>query len=334
MLNSVQTAAYELIQSDARFLYTLTAVQQGSPRVKSNYIMMSQPYIGIFADGAEQWCRKLGLNAPKFNDSEKAYYAVLRQAHKLYELPYADFKALLLNKLQESDEYFYGIRSFREKLLGYYNVGTDVYEDEFCGNTILCALYTPVKILGNPEIGPWMRNISVVVGRLANFFKCRQYPSFRYSDRICVKTEDYHFYDNCPLKVNTDLSFVLLSLLCSINFVTVFIDSFFVDEIPQKFKFAYLQYYYLCDFIKELNATEGTSFIINDSMKNRSFRNCLAHYGLGQYISEEELIPNDLLKGLTNKAFDTEYIAAKERLYFYLNELVQQIKRAIFSISQ
>ena len=60
-LNKVQRAAYELIQADARFLYTLVDMSQNASNISSNYIMMCQPYIGIFADGAEQWCKKLGL---------------------------------------------------------------------------------------------------------------------------------------------------------------------------------------------------------------------------------------------------------------------------------
>ena len=61
MLNAVQKAAYELIQADARFLYTLMVIHQDAKNISSNYIMMSQPDIGVFADGAEQWCQKLGL---------------------------------------------------------------------------------------------------------------------------------------------------------------------------------------------------------------------------------------------------------------------------------
>ena len=52
-LNKVQTAAYELIQADARFLYSLIDINRNAQNIKGNYMMMSQPYIGIFADGAE-----------------------------------------------------------------------------------------------------------------------------------------------------------------------------------------------------------------------------------------------------------------------------------------
>ena len=66
-------------------------------------------------------------------------------------------------------------------------------------------------------------------------------------------------------------------------------------------------------------------------MKDRNFRNCLAHYGLGQYLSENDLIDDDVLKGLTNKAFNMTYSDAKNKLYFYLTELTNQIESEIFS---
>lgn len=147
MLNKVQKTAFDLIQSDARFIYTLVDMQNNAKNINSNYVMMSIPYIGIFADGAEQWCKKIGLNAPRFNDEEKEYYVKLRQAHKLFEMSYEEYETLLLDKFHESDEYFYNIRSLLEKIIGYYNVGTDYCNGAVCGNTILCAMYMPFNTL-------------------------------------------------------------------------------------------------------------------------------------------------------------------------------------------
>ena len=131
---------------------------------------MSQPYICLFADGAEQWCQKLGLDASKFTDAEKSYYTALRQNHKLYELSYSDYLSALMKKLKISDNYFYKIRSLREKILGYYNdVGADLCNGYFCRNTILCAPYTPIDTFNNKDIGSWIRGISVVSGKLQGF---------------------------------------------------------------------------------------------------------------------------------------------------------------------
>lgn len=112
---------------------------------------------------------------------------------------------------------------------------------------------------------------------------------------------------------------------------TVFIENFFLEEIPQKFKFAYLQYYYLCDFVNELRLTEGTNYSIDDALQNRELRNCLAHYGLGQYLEEKDIIETDILKGLTVKAFNLDYFETKRQLFKHLLNLRDQIQTNILA---
>lgn len=314
---------------DARFLYTLTDIQNTANNIDSNYIMMCQPYIGIFTDGAEQWCKKIGLTAPAFNKEEKKYYSSLRQSHKLFEQSYTAYMQLLKEKFEESDNHFYSIRTLHERILGYYNVGTDICHNEFCGNTITTAMYMPINVFDKKNVGMWIKNISIISGKLADYFGCTKFPPYKYDDSIVVTYKDYHFYKNCPLKIKNEYGLLLFSIICSINYVTKFIDRYFVEEIPQKFKFAYLQYYYLCDFIKELNLHNRTDFHIDDSMKNRELRNCFSHYGLGLYMSESEIMEDDILKGLTNKAFNMNYADAKVALYTILDETVLQIKRTL-----
>lgn len=330
ILNSIQTTAFELIQSDARFIYTIADIMNNSNNVNSNFLLMSQPYIGLFANGAEQWSKKLKLNAPVFNKAEQKYYIELRQAHKLFIKSYDDYSTLLIEKLTESDKYFYQIRSPFEKIFGYNNVGVDLCNGEFCGNTILCATYNPMPLLGDSNICSAIKSMSIIVGKIAAFFSSTNYQPIRYDNiNNTLEYKDYHFYKKCPLKIKTNLGFVLFSILCSINYATVFVDKFFIDEIPQKFKFAYLQYYYLCDFIKELNEHNGTAFHINNSLKNREFRNCLAHYGLGQFLDEIDIDKSDVLKGLTNKTFNMDYYNTKKLLYNSLSDLCEQIKNMI-----
>ena len=330
MLNKVQKAASELIQSDARFIYTLVDIHYNAQTINSNYIAMSLPYIGIFADGAEQWCKKVGLNAPKFSAEEKEYYVNLRQAHKLFEMSYEDYETLLLDKFRESDDYFYNVRRLFEKVVGYYNVGTDLCNGEFCGNTIICALHTPIKTIGNEQVGNMIKGMSVIAGKLSAYLVCTENLPYKYNDCLNVTYKDFHFYKDCPLKLRTSLGFELFTILCIVNYVTVFIEKYFIEEIPQKFKFAYLQYYYLCDFIKEFSVANNIGIGLNSSLKNRGIRNCLAHYGLGQFLSEDDVIEDDVLKGLTYKAFGMDYNSTKEHLFEYLRELTEQIKYMIF----
>ena len=84
-LNKVQKAAYDLIREDARFFYTITDIAQNAKNIDSNYICMSMPYMGIFTEGSEQWCKKVGVRAPEFDIEEKSFYSQIRQRHKIFE---------------------------------------------------------------------------------------------------------------------------------------------------------------------------------------------------------------------------------------------------------
>lgn len=331
MLNKVQKVAYELIQSDARFIYTLVDMQNNAKNINSNYIMMCQPYIGIFTDGAEQWCKKIGLDAPRFNDEEKEYYAKLRQAHKLFEMSYKKCEALLVKKFYESDKYFYDNRSLLEKVIGYNNVGIDYCNGTVCGNTILCAMYMPFNVLKDKNVGQKIRDLSIVTGKLAAYFLNTDLKPFDYDDKNnIVQYRDYHLYRKSPIKLKNNIGFMLFCVLCNINYIIEFIDKYFVAEIPQKFKYAYLQYYYICDFLEELNTTNKTNYYIEKTLKNRPLRNCFAHYGLGQFLKETEINEKDILKGLTEKAFNMDYHSCKKLLYKYLRDLKNQIEEEIF----
>ena len=79
-----------------------------------------------------------------------------------------------------------------------------------------------------------------------------------------------------------------------------------------------------------MNELLNTKLELNSSLKNRNIRNCLAHYGLGQLMKETDIDKEDILKGITVKAFNMEYYHCKELLYYYLNKLAIQIKYKIF----
>ena len=86
-------------------------------------------------------------------------------------------------------------------------------------------------------------------------------------------------------------------------------------------------------FYKRNNAHNNTSFYLNNSLYDRNFRNCLAHYGLGQFLKETEVVENDVLKGLTDKAFNLDYFSAKEQLYNFLRSLTEQIEGTILNFT-
>ncbi|MGL5561499.1 MAG: hypothetical protein ACRDCN_02600 [Tannerellaceae bacterium] len=328
MLNNVQKAALELIRSDAQYIYTLVELMKSNSKIDSNYISMSLPYIGVFAHGSEQLVRKVGLNPPIFNQEEKAFYEQLRLSHKLFDKKYPELKKELLNNLRNSDNYYYANRNLIAKLLGYNNYGVDVIDNTECGNTILCAVYNPLMDF-NKDCGHQIRKMSEVTGKLASFYYSDLAIPLTIDTRKIIYTRDYHFNKNTPLKDKSDDAFVLFSILCNINFCIYFMENTFIEDTCLKFKFAYLQYYYLCSLIPSMNEHTNYVLTIDENIKNTSLRNCIAHYGLGQVISEKEL-NNDPLKGITIKTLGLTYEDSKKQLFSILKDIERQITTIIY----
>lgn len=325
----VKKAALELIREDARFIYALIDIQN-SQKEKNNFFSMALPYLGIFADGAEQWFKKVGINAPQFNQEEKKYYTHLRVSHKILEEGYETFKAKLEKVLKKSDDFFREPMTLAKRVLGYDNVGVDLFHGNFCGNTLLVLTYLPNLTIVDVGNGEKLKKISEVAGKLAGFCGVSELPVFKYKPSIRLETDDYNFYKRTPLNKDDALGLVLFSIVCLINYIIIFLNEVFIEEIPQKLKYAYLLYYYLCDFIEDMNDNTGLNIFIDRKHYCRDFRNCLSHYGLGQYMKKKDIRNDDLLKGLTQKAFKEDYYKTKECIYKYLNNLVNQIGDIIF----
>jgi len=329
-LNLIQEKAYKLIQTDARFIYSIIA---NPKKPKSNFISMLQPYIGMFADGAEKWGRKVGMNTPVFSDTEKKYYESMRASIKFFGMSFQEFCSILNRIFRESDEYFANVCNPIAKLNKQYdNVGVDLQDAIFCGNTILCSIYSPYYKAWNDNkaYGEFVKTNSIIAGKLVAAYGATLLSPYSINFALNFMDKDYHFFARCPLKNNTFENFCLFSILCNINFLRIFVDKYFVDEFASKLRFAYLQYYYLTNFILEINESLSTNFSFNAKYKNDCFRNCMAHYGIGQIMCESDIIETDIMFGLTNKIFDTPYLDVKNAIYNELDEIAKQLEKYLF----
>ena len=328
MLNKVQEKSYKLIQADARFVYTLTRILRSPNAPKSSYLMMLQPFIGLFADGSEQWGRKVKIDTPAFSEEEKDHYIKMRNSIKLFDMTYDELYNTLKNTLDESDIHFYDARTPMSKLHGlYYNVGVDLLGNTFCGNTILCSIYAPFFKFNYKQYGKYLKNTSIVVGKLAAAYGGNSTRPYSVNDDLTFRYKDYHFFNKCPRGIKSYDDFLLFSILCSVNFVRIFINQYFVDEFPTKLRFAYLQYYYLTTLIPEMNQKLAANFTINPQYKDIKFRNCMAHYGLGAALKEADIIENDMFFGLSNKLLDMSYIEIKTAIYSELDLFSEQLTK-------
>ena len=73
-------------------------------------------------------------------------------------------------------------------------MGTDYCNGAVYGNTILGAMYMPFNTLEDEKIGPKIRDLSIVTGKLAAYFLDTNLEPFSYDDRNNVSNiEIIHF---------------------------------------------------------------------------------------------------------------------------------------------
>lgn len=325
-----QKAAKELIRSDLRYLFTVLKNREG---IKSNYIVSMMPYQSLIVDGAEAWIVAMNnsvpgaIDAPRFTPEEKKFYDAARQSIKLWELPYAQIYTLIKERYTESDRYFSSLCKPIAKRLQLYDIfGADLTEDgHFCGNTILDAIYLPRYDYADSAYGPNLRDMAVIGGKYIPIFDAME--AYAVNSELKFRYEDYGGFVKSPVGNKFSFRFVLFSILCQINFVVYAVDQYVVPEIPTKLRFAYILYYYLCDVLPHINTAHGTSFALSREVYSQEFRNAMAHYKLGVYLKECEILPQDPMFGMTQKAFDTDFYQTKNKVIGELNTLANQLEK-------
>lgn len=324
----MQQLAYTLIQSDANFLFNFAHIISKSEIIDDNAICMLIPYIGLFTCESEKWGRNLIPNMPQFSDEEREYYVSMRSSIKLFDLGYLEYKKIITNKLNTHDQHYIDQLNFDIGHLNIHdNVGIDIYKEEYVGNTLLMGIYLPEDELDvNSEL---IKKMSEIVGKLIKTYGGNSSDLLITNEIYEGTVKDINHFKNYIFLDNKIETLCYFSIACGIKFITVFIEGFFLGECPQKFKYAYLQYYYLTELVDEIAEIDGINFQIDKSYRNRKFRNCLAHYGLGQYMEVFDIQSDKLYGGIIEKTFDKDYYEMKKIIYTELNNLVDQIEDII-----
>lgn len=329
VLNDVQKIAYKLIQTDLSYIYTIFS---NYPNIGCNYLVSMQPYLGIIADGAEDWVtaveivNKLTLGIPCFSEEEKIHYEAMRGNIKFWEKSYLNIFTEIKEAYTKSDIYFSNLCKPIAKNLKLYDIyGADIVNGEFCGNTILCSIYTPYFSYKTGEIvSDYIKNMSVICGEYIGYFNAMQL--FHTDKTMNFSVKEYGGFIGSPVGNQFSEKFILFSILCQINFILLCIDKYIMDEIPTKLRFAYLLYFYLLQVLPSINQSCTSVFAMDNKWRNYKFRNAMAHYKLGMALKQEDIIESDLMGGLTNKIFGVNYIVIKDAIIHELSELANQIK--------
>ena len=119
--------------------------------------------------------------------------------------------------------------------------------------------------------------------------------------------------------------FVLVSIICQINFLLYGVEQWIKEEIPTKLRFGYILYFYLINVVEQINTKLGITLKIDTKWKSDRFRNSMAHYKLGIVLKESNLIISDAMFGLTEKIFGEDYYTIKKSIYKELEKLAKQI---------
>lgn len=326
-LNDTQRIAYDLIKYDLSYLYTLINTVNSN---QSNYIPSLFPYLGVIIDGTEDWItavnksRYFQIEAPIFTEEEQGYYEAIRSGIKLWEQGYNDVYHAIESKYIESDNYFSGVCKPIAKKLSFYDIyGVDLVNGEFCGNTILCSYYAPFYSY-NGSVGDYIRDMSMIGGQYINTFDAMKV--YFVNTALIFNVCDYGGFVKSPVGNQYSHKFLLLSMLCQINFILYCVDKYIIEEIPTKLRLAYILYYYLLRILPDTNRVNSTSFSMDNRWDHRQFRNAVAHYKVGVVLKPSEIILDDPMYGLTQKIFDCEYMAVKYSVIQELKSLVCQIK--------
>lgn len=328
-LTPQQIAAKELIRCDLRYVFTIL---KNASYLKSNYVVSMIPYFSLTMDGAEAWVTAMNhtnpgvIEAPRFSQKEKIFYDTARQSIKLWEMPYEEVSKLLEMHYAESDDYFSSLCKPIAKWLRLYDIfGADLTKDgHFCGNTILAAVYLPGYNHGDSEYGPNLRDLAVIGGEYIRAFEAIE--AYATNNELCFRYCDYGGFVKSPVGNTFSYRFVLFSILCQVNYILYAVDQYIVPEVSTKLRFAYILYYYLCDVLPHINATHGTSFTLNRSLYSQEFRNAMAHYKVGVYLKEHEIVPDDPMYGMTQKAFERDYYQTKNEIMRELESLSSQLE--------
>lgn len=326
-----QAIAISLIQADLRFLFT---VIKNSARFESNYIVSLMPYMGVIIDGTEDWLQaynrssKQELSVPTFDEQEQLFFEEMRSTIKMWNTQYNELYQRLKSLYEESDRHFSALCCPIAKALHLYDVfGTDLVNGQYCGNTILCAFYSPKFRFDISKLryGENIRKMMEIGGKYISIFgSTKEYLT---DSSMLFKCADYGGFVKSPVGNKFSDKFVLFSLLCQIQFVLVCIDEFITEECTTKLRFLYLQYYYSVSAVKEYNRKTGAGIRIDSGWVSDKFRNAMAHYKIGIALKKDEIIWGDPLFGLTQKFLNTDYFTLKNAIKAALKSTSQQIRK-------
>lgn len=320
-----QKVASKLIVEDLRFVYSTLVANKSS--IVPYYAVALQPYLGLVTDGVEQWSKKVGKkDISVFTAKEKDYYIALRNSIKLWQTNFCELNLQLKNIYHLNDDYYAGVCQPIAREQNFYDIYAGyIINGYFCDNTILDSIYTPYfKFCVD---GKYIQSMISFLGKLISEYGADRRPHLKVDTTMQLEKQDYcGFFPSPTGHREYHESFLLFSIMCSINFLIFGVNQYVVDETPTKLRFAYVQYFYLVKLIKEINNALSCNFELDSRWYNTDMRDCLAHYGLGSVLKQSEVDKTDEFGGLTNKLFQCKWQILEKNIFEELFKLSEQLR--------
>ncbi len=315
-MNTVQNIAKRIIISECK---ELIDVMVRTPKDDAALLSLGLiPYIALVINESLKWCGNCKIKIPELSNEEKFVIKRLRAKCKFYtsdaKYSFDEHKKRLKEAIMIEKNYYRNQSWLAKQLYKcgiIKDVGAYLLNGRYIGNTILYSDYFESfkdKQKSVYESKQEIYNFSVSLGRILQSiiitldgkrYECK-------NDYMNLSKEhnykDY-FLDNCFFYSGDLDKMMLFNILCSINFITDYLDRILADNSSLLFRIKYLTLYHALESLEELISLK----IDDNAFLKRDFRNSMAHYGLFKALKENNIIENVKMFGLIESNFNISF---------------------------
>ncbi|TDM42343.1 hypothetical protein ETI06_08310 [Macrococcoides goetzii] len=327
MLSNTEKVVYKLINSDFQMLYEIYFLN--SKLNNTLYCLSFNGYYGMIIDGSTKWMlkvRQLKSKVPQMSNQQKIYYNHLRQSIKFWDMSYEDYINNMTVAYKKSESYFENQTSTIARILKVFDIyGVAYFNKVPIGNTIHYSMVLPSFDYKTFKLDKqYTINVNEYAGMLIGNADINLNDSFVDCSNIEITAKDRGGIKKLGIEKDTRL-FFLFNLACLINFNLYGLKPLKKPFLPSILRINYILYYYINTVLKDVNKDNQTDFFIDTQYIDDLFRNCMAHYGIGNLLKQNEVDLNDPFGGLTQKVFKIDYVVLNKKIEDNLEALLNQI---------
>lgn len=327
MLSNTEKVVYRLIKLDFEML---CIIYFGNDKLNNTlYNLSFNGYYGMIIDGSTKWMAKVkGLKSgvPKISSQQRTYYNQLRQSIKFWDMSYYDYINRMAEVYRYTENYYRNQTSLIAKKMKIYNVyGVSFINNEPIGNTIHFSMVIPSFNFNTFELEKeYVINLNEYAGKLMRNNKVNLNESFAGFSNMNITAKDRGGIKKIGIEKDIRL-FFLYNLKCLICFNLYGLKPLKKSFLPSILRINYILYYYLYSILEDVNIDNKSDFFVDSQYIDTRFRNCMAHYGIGNLLRQDEVDLNDTFGGLTQKIFSMDYNLLNEKIEENLEVLLEQI---------